>query len=168
MPAAVLLEAVRLAALPCEEGQVEHQAVKHLARWWDGASAPELRGAFGFALYVRHGDYWLSGNPEEGWVDAGTWAKCSRPRAVAQLLQGRITFVFFQRPVDTPRNGFDAKAVDGSEGVSGGKWPGITAEGIVTRYSHEALSLLADRFPRAWRDICDAAGSEEQAYQQGE
>lgn len=101
-------------------------------------------------------------------MDAGAWVKSSKPRAVAQLLQGRITFVFFKPPVDTPRNGFDAKAVYGSEGVSGGKWPRISAEEIMTRYSHEALSLLPERFPRTWRDTCDASVSEDQADLQGE
>ncbi|WP_449124945.1 hypothetical protein, partial [Pseudomonas viridiflava] len=116
LPMSVFVEAVRCAAASCVENQEGHAAVSHLTDWWNATADTELSSAYGLALYVRFGDRWLSGNPEESWVDAATWAKSAKPKSEATAMGGRLTVVFFKRSVNIGPNGFDARAVDGSEG----------------------------------------------------
>jgi hypothetical protein len=153
MPAEVLIEAVRLASIPCTKGQKGHQAVKHITDWWNATANPELRCAYGFSVYVKYGDDWLSGNPEERWVDAASWHRNLRPKAEATLLDGQVVIVFFKRSVDENEYSFDAKSVDGNTGINGGKWPEITGDGLVTWDSFEVLSVFPQRFPDVWAEV---------------
>ncbi|MHD0644942.1 hypothetical protein ACYPKM_04905 [Pseudomonas aeruginosa] len=159
MPAQVFVDAVRMANSPCSGQQEPLAAVQHLTKWWNEASTTELRCAYGFALYSRFGGGWISGNPEEGWIDSGTWDKHARPAAEASLLDGDMTFVFFKRAVDEG-HGFHAEAVDGSHGFSGGLGSSDSSGNeILTRSALEALSLVPIRFPEAWRRACHEAQS---------
>lgn len=152
MPASVLIESIRLARAQCPANQEGHPAVKCLTDWWNANAEKELRSAYAFSLYVRYGVDWLAGDPEECWVSAEQWERGHHPGATASLLGGRVSIVFVKRSLDEA-HGFDAKCVDGSEGTSGGRWPEITGDGILTRYSHEALELFPSRFPDAWWEL---------------
>lgn len=154
MPVQVFVDAVKMATTPCEKGQEGHPAVKRITDWWNATATPDLQCAYGFALYVRHGDNWLSGNPEEGLVMADIWARHARPSAEATLLDGNIAFTFVKQSVDENDHAYEAKAVNGMEGFSGGKWPEITGNGILTYDAHEALSLIPTRFPEIWHKAC--------------
>lgn len=159
MPPRVLVEAVKLAEGPCDIGcqgwtLTEHPAVKYLTDWWNSAATPDVRNAYGVSLYVQHGEDWLSGDPEEGLVDADTFAKSIKPRAEALLLDGRAVFIFLTESVDEDEHSFYSKAVDGSHGLSGGKWPEISGNGIVTFYSYKQLSIIPIRFPELWNEVC--------------
>ncbi|VVP44971.1 hypothetical protein [Pseudomonas fluorescens] len=158
MPTNVFVEAVHMATLPWHKRQESHPSVERIIDWWNTTSEPEFQCAYGFALYVQFGEEWLSGNPEEGWVDAPTWAKNSKPKAQASLASADMTFVFFKHSVDASEFAFDARAVDGSEGFSGGKGADETSGNtILTRYAHEALCLVPERFPALWRSVCGLA-----------
>lgn len=158
IPASIFVEAVRMASIPLHKDHRSHPAVECITDWWNATSEPEFQHAYGFALYVNFGEDWLSGNPEEGWVDTATWVRNSKPKAQASLGQGCMTFVFFKKAVDD-QHCFDAKAVDGSDGFSGGKGADeASGNSILIRYAHEALSLVPDRFPELWRSVCKQAG----------
>lgn len=156
MPIGVFVEAVKKTVTPCEKGQKRHQAVQYMTDWWNATAEPAFRCAYGFALYVRRGEDWLSGTPEEGLVDRETWKRNEKPNAQATLLDGKVTIWFFTNSVDETPRSFNAKSVDGSEGVSGGKWEEITGDGLVTFDSYEALSLIPARFPDIWQEACAA------------
>jgi hypothetical protein len=159
IPAKIFVEAVRMARIPCHKDQASHPAVEHVTDWWNATSDPEHQHAYGFALYAQFGENWLSGNPEEGWIDAATWARNPKPKAQASLSQAGIVLVFFKGVVDEDEHSFDAKAVDGSDGFSGGKGADETSgNSILTRYAHDALSRVPDRFPELWRIACEQAG----------
>ncbi|BDC78360.1 hypothetical protein ACEP28_32535 [Pseudomonas aeruginosa] len=64
MPAHVFVEAVRKASLPLVGQQTDHPAVRLITDWWNATAAPEHPSAYGFSLYVRDGESWLSGNPQ--------------------------------------------------------------------------------------------------------
>ncbi|WOF81682.1 hypothetical protein P5704_027790 (plasmid) [Pseudomonas sp. FeN3W] len=155
MPTSVFVDAVHMASMPCEDNQEGHAAIKRITDWWNATVEPEFACAYGFALYVRFGEAWLSGNPEEHWVDATTWAKHAKPKAEATLLNGSFSFVFFKQTDEENAHSFLAKAVDGSHGFSGGKSAAETSgDAILTRYAHAALSLVPARFPEIWRIAC--------------
>jgi hypothetical protein len=157
MPIDVFVQAVNLANADSVGTLQQAIAVQHVTDWWNATAAEELRCAFGFGLYVRHGDDWLSGTPEEGLVTQATWKRCSKPRAEATLLDGKVSFVFFKESVDENQTSFDAKAVDGGEGYSGGMWPGLTGNEIVMQGSYEVLELVPVRFPEIWQQACAQA-----------
>lgn len=157
MPAHVFVEAVRLASEPCGYRQEGHAAVSHVTDWWNASAEPELRCAYGLALYVRYGEDWLSGDPEECWVSAATWARHAKPRAEATLLNGDVVIKFFKRPVDEDAYSYDSKAVDGSEGSSGGRWADYSGDEIITLDSHKMLNLVPLRFPEIWEQVCAQA-----------
>jgi hypothetical protein len=154
MPIEVFVNAVRMATAPCTENAESHPAIQCITDWWNATARQKYLYAYACFLYVRIGEDWLSGDPEEGWVLKSSWEKYEKPKAEATLLDGKICFVFLRPAVDTEHS-FEARAVDGSEGTGGGKWAGITGNGILTRYSHQALSIFPVRFPEVWRDICD-------------
>lgn len=161
MPTRLFVDAVRMASIPLENNQEGHAAVKHITDWWNATVEPEFRGAYGLALYVRFGDAWLSGNPEEHWSDATTWAKNTKPKAEAILLNGNLSVVFFKQTAEENDHSFYAQAVDGSHGFSGGKAATESSgNAILTRYAHEALSLAPARFPEIWRIACAEAAGE--------
>jgi hypothetical protein len=153
MPVEVFVNAVRMANEPCPENAESHPAIQCITSWWNATARRKYLYAYGFSLYVRFGEDWLSGDPEEGWVLKDSWEKYEAPKAEATLLDGKISFVFFRPSIDA-EHFYDALAVDGSEGTSGGKWAGITGNGILTRYSHQALSIFPRRFPEVWCEIC--------------
>jgi hypothetical protein len=159
MPTAVFVEAVRMASAPCAVAQEGHAAIKHMTDWWNAASSPEFQCAYALSLYVRFGDDWLSGDPEEGWVDGEAWAR-RRPHSysTATLLGGRVRVEFYKEAVSLGGYGYDARAVDGSHGEIGVAWSGITANGVLTRYAHQALSYVPVRFPEIWRLACAEVG----------
>ncbi|EPJ7982391.1 hypothetical protein L4Z68_001398 [Pseudomonas aeruginosa] len=154
MPAHVFVDSVRSASLPCDGQQTDHPAVRLIAEWWNATAAPEHQSAYGFSLYVRAGEGWLSGNPEEHYVDAATWARVAGPQVKAVLLGESIVMLFNQRVCAESPHHFESKGVDGSGGMSGGKGPGeASGNAILVRYAHEALSLFPARFPEAWRQV---------------
>lgn len=152
IPAQIFIEAVKRAQIPCPVNQEGHPAVEFITDWWNLNAENGLQTAYGLALYVRYGNDWLAGDPEECWVSAEQCEKHRSPRAEGVLLNGRVIIAFIKRSTDSA-HGFDAKCVDGSGGTSGGRWPGITGDGILTRYSHQALSIFPERFPDAWCEL---------------
>jgi hypothetical protein len=161
MPAHVFAEAVRKASLPCHAQQIDHPAVRLIAEWWNATAAPEHQSAYGFSLYVRAGEGWLSGNPEEGWVDAATWARVAGPQVKAVLLGESVAVLFNQQVSAESPHYFESKGVDGSGGMSGGKGAGeASGNAILVRYAHEALSMFPSRFPEAWGQVLAQAETE--------
>ena len=152
MPIEVFVNAVRMATHPCSEGAESHPAIQCITDWWNATARRNYLYAYAFSVYVRSGEDWLSGDPEEGWVLKSSWEKYVRPNAEATLLDGKISLVFWRPSVDTAHS-FEARAVDGSEGTGGGKWAGITGNAILTRYSHQDLSIFPVRFPEVWREL---------------
>lgn len=153
MPIEVFVNAVRMATDPCSEGAESHPEIQCITDWWNATARQQYLYAYAFSLSVRYDENWLSGDPEEGWILKSAWEKCVRPNAEATLLDGKISFVFWRPAVDTAHS-FEARAVDGSEGTDGGKWEGITGNGILTRYSHQDLSIFPVRFPEVWNELC--------------
>lgn len=152
IPAGIFIDAIKLAQMPCLANQEGHPAVKVLTDWWNSTVQPEFQSAYGLSLYVRYGSDWMAGDPEEPWTSAQQFEKHSAPMSEGYLLGGRVMVNFFTHSVDS-ECGYDAKSVDGSNGSSGGRWPGITGDGILTRYSHEALDIFPKRFPDAWCEL---------------
>jgi hypothetical protein len=153
MPIEVFVNAVNVAKNPCPEGAESHPAVKCITDWWNATAKQRYLYAYGFSLSVQYGEDRLSGDPEEGWILKDTWERYVRPHAQAMLLDGKVCFVFYRASIDTAHS-FEARAVDGSEGTGGGKWGGISGNAIVTRYSHQDLSIFPVRFPEVWNELC--------------
>lgn len=153
MPPEVFVEAVRLANLPGLTRKDYRPSIEHLTAWWDKTADPQYRGAYGFSLYVRFGENWLSGNPEESWVSRSTWASNIKPAAQATMLGGDVSIFFEREAVDLNSYSFEAKAVDGSHGFSGGLVEGTTGNDALNDFSFEVLSIFPQRYPSAWADI---------------
>lgn len=150
LPGNLLIEAVKLSSIPLKTGQEGHPAVEHLTNWWNSTAAPAMRKAYSFALYVQYGEDWLSGDPDEQWVSAAAWEKHDKPRAQANVLEGRVTLIFFTQATDDNENGYAAPSVDGSEGSSGGRWASMTGNAILTLDSLNILKILPERFADVW------------------
>lgn len=158
MPNRILTEAVKLAGKPNRSGgygwtATEHPAVKCITDWWNAEAPVEVQKAYGLAMYVQYEDGWLSGDPEEGMVSHDQWHAHIRINAEASLCDGRVVFIFLTQSEDENDHSFFSKAVDGSHGYSGGKWPEISGDALITFYSYKQLSLIPSRFPDIWRVI---------------
>lgn len=153
MPPEVFVEAVRLASLPSLTRKDYRSSIEHLTAWWDKTEDPQYRGAYGFALYVRFGEDWLSGNPEECWVSGSAWASIDKTAAQATMLEGQVSIFFEREAVDLNPYSFEAKAVDGSHGFSGGLIEGVTGNDMLNDFSFEVLSIFPLRYPDAWAEI---------------
>lgn len=153
MPPSVFAEALRLSMDECGRRQDSHPAVLYLTDWWNSNADHDLRSAHSLVLYVRYGEDWLAGDPEECWVDGDTWARNLAPRPEAILLGGDVCICFLKHAVDED-HGFSAKAVDESKGMGSGRWDGLTGDQINTFYSHKYLNIFMERFPDAWGRIC--------------
>lgn len=152
LPPAIFAEALRLSSTPCRRRQDTHIAVQYLTDWWNSNADADLRGAHSLVLYVRYGENWLAGDPEECWVDAETWARNLTPRCEAILLGGDVCICFLRHAVDED-HGYTAKGVDDSRGMAFGRWDSLTGDQINTFYSHKYLNIFAERFPDAWERI---------------
>lgn len=152
MPASVFALAVKMATsgLSPDHGR---QGVELLTAWWNASAESPHQGAYAFSLYVRYGEHWLAGDPEEHWVHRDTWANHLKPLAEATCCGGRVVLVFFRRSEDDDQNGFCAKAVDGSHGFSGARFDGLAGDEILLRFAIEALTLAPERFPDVWAEI---------------
>ncbi|AXH60269.1 hypothetical protein [Pseudomonas amygdali] len=153
MPPEVFVEAVRLANLPGLAAKNYRDSIEYLTSWWNKTADPKYQGAYGFSLYVRFGEDWLSGNPEESWVSCSTWASNNKPAAMATMLGGDVGIFFEREAVDLSPYSFEAKAVDGSHGFSGGLPEGATGNEIQNDFSFEVLKIFPQRYPTAWSDI---------------
>lgn len=152
MPPAIFAEALRLSGTPCGRRQNSHPCVQYLTDWWNSNADADLRSAHSLVLYVRYGEDWLAGDPEECWVDAKTWARNLSPRGEAILLGGDVCIYFLKRAVDE-EHGFTAKGVDDLRGMGSGRWDNLTGDQINTFYSHKYLEIFKERFPDAWERI---------------
>ncbi|MBD8681218.1 hypothetical protein [Pseudomonas sp. CFBP 13719] len=159
LPPAVFAEAVRLANLPNLDRKGWRIAIEHLTSWWNSTADVPYQGAYGLSLYVRFGDDWLSGNPEECWVSGAQWALAERPLAQAGLLNGDVSITFQRQAEDIGGHSFEAKAVDGSHGTSGGLVEGSTGNDTLDEFSFEVLSIFPVRYPDAWAKILDQFAS---------
>jgi hypothetical protein len=153
MPIEVFVNAVHLAKNPCPQGAESHPAIKCVTDWWNATAKRRYLYAYAFSLSVRYEEDWKSGDPEEGWILKDTWERYARPHAQATLLDNKVCLVFYKAAVDKDHS-FEARAVDGSDGTSCGKWEGVTGNGILTRYSHQDLSIFPVRFPEVWDELC--------------
>lgn len=164
MPPQVFAQAVNLARAPNTDRHGWRRAIERITTWWNNAADFPFQSAYGLSLYVRFGEEWLSGNPEECWVDAATWAQGNSPCAQAALLGGDLIVVLHQEAVDIDPFSFESKAVDASRGISGGMLEGTTGNDTVDDLSFEVLSIFPDRFPEAWLGILDSAAQDTSAY----
>lgn len=62
--------------------------------------------------------------------------------------------IFFDREaVDLNPYFFEAKAVDGSHGFSGGLIAGTTGNDALNDFSFEVLNIFPQRYPSVWADM---------------
>lgn len=154
MPAAVFIEAVRLAREVSTP-----DAIKLITSWWDKEAPESLRGAFSFMFYVDCGeDGWWSGCAEEGRVDRNNM----RANGFSAATLDDIVIEFYREPV-TVESWFGATRMDDTFGHEGGVSYPVSGAGVALKDSENALYAFPFRFPELWAKLAECSRAQRPA-----